>query len=506
MKIKIIILIISFLYFSGCDLLRLTPFEVVSWTPGDGYHSDLNNIEVSLVFSGDPDTANIERNFSLTANGSRVRGNFSWDDKKLTFSPLVPFEINIDYTINLSSDAHDKSGLSMDESFIRDFTTRKENDRPVLLSCYPPLYAQINDTRTEVKLEFSSPVSFNTLYSNVSFRPSMTGLWLLDDSGKHAVFTPSEPWTQNTRYEIRVSSSLTNSNGMNLGQDFSSVFTLYSGGETPFLLRACRVTKNGEEHLLEQSGIYVSAAELPVENTGWEKDDKLLLVFSNPVDSLSVKNCISIENASNPVMQTSSGCQSVFIIGLENAPAYENRFTIKIKPGIYDTDGNKTSGEYIYRIFANGALSRPPELAGIRIPMSPKNQSDYNPLFFSNESLYDFIPITDEHYPSGESVKTWIELYFSTAEGASVDIFSFMELFKIETTNNVLSFSARYVKSSGFTINEPHEGMEEYHRIEIGGYIVNSTNYGIINFKIASGLKDNFGNQNENQMRIAIIK
>ncbi len=28
----------------SCDLLRTSPFEVVSWTPGAGYHTDIQNI------------------------------------------------------------------------------------------------------------------------------------------------------------------------------------------------------------------------------------------------------------------------------------------------------------------------------------------------------------------------------------------------------------------------------------------------------------------------------
>jgi hypothetical protein len=183
----------------------------------------------------------------------------------MNFLPIPPLEVNTDYIINVSADAHDVKGLSMDEAFICDFTTRPDNKRPVLLSCYPEMYCEVSDPRTEVKLLFSIPVLLSTLYENISFNPSMTGSWRLEDGGKLAIFSPAEPWIQNRQYEIRFSTLLTDKNGMNIGNDFLSVFTVGTYHEAPFLLYAKRITKDGDAFTLNAGG-FIGAAELPVEN------------------------------------------------------------------------------------------------------------------------------------------------------------------------------------------------------------------------------------------------
>jgi len=507
MKNKIyFLMLINIFSFISCDILRSYMFEVSSWTPGNGYKSEPEKIIISLYFSSDPDRASIEKNFSLTGDGSRVRGTFLWDGRKMIFSPLTPLETNTDYAINLSADAHDTGGLSMDEAFNGNFSTRPENIRPVLISNYPEMYSEVTDARTEIKLEFSAPIPLKTLYDNVSFTPSMTGIWRLQNEGKLAVFTPSEPWSRQTRYEIKYSASLTDNNGIDIGNDFSCIFTTKSNNEFPYLVNAKRITNKNELILLSPNNGYTGVAEMPTENHDWERTDKLLLVFSKPVDSISVKNYISVDDGPNLTMETQSGYKTEFILKFDIAPVYESRFTFRIKPGIKDADGNESKEEYSFRIFANGKFSKPPTLTGIRIPMAPGRGTDKELIFFKTDSLFENIPITDLNYPSGENINSWIELYFETAEGASVDLFSLMELFRIETSNNVIYFSPRQIKNSNFTELYPYNGMEGCQRIEITGNLTNTTNFGIINFLIEAGLKDTLGNRNEKPLKISLVK
>jgi len=504
MKFKLCIFLLIVAFFASCDILRLSPFEVTSWTPGGGYHSEPEKIAVSLVFSHEPDRASVEKYFSLTGNGSRVRGTFHWEGRKLEFSFLTPPEINTDYVITLSADAHDTKGLSMDEAFNGEFTTRAGETRPTLVSCFPSMYADISDPSMEVKLEFSIPVPLSALYDYVSFTPSMQGLWRLEDGGRLAVFTPAEPWAQNSRYEIRFSTSLTDNKGMNIGSDFFSIFTTGVDREAPYLLCARRITKNGEVFQLEADRGYSGAGEFPVENSGWEKDDRLSLVFSKPVDSVSVKNYLNADDAPALVMETSPGYRTEFIFRFDGIPAFGNRFTFRIKSGVKDSNGNETKNEYIYKIFADGKFSKPPELVGFRMPMTPG--SGGNLACLETDSLLEPVPISEENYPSGVRVQTWFDLYFSAAEGADIDLFSLMELFRIETSNNVFSFSPNQIKTSGFMVSEPQAGWENFLRIEIAGYLTNTTNYGLVYFQIAAGLKDSLGNKNENSQKIIFIK
>jgi hypothetical protein len=504
---KICWLYLLVICFFSCDILRSSPFEVTSWSPGEGYHSNTEDLIVSLNFSLEPDRDSVERRFSLNGDNGRIKGNFLWEGRKVTFVPLTPLEKNNDYNLSVSAEAHDTNGLSMDTAFDRSFTTRPGTERPSLTSFYPSMYAEIDDLRTEVRLGFSLPVPLSTLYDNVSFSPSMTGSWQLEEDGKLAVFTPSVPWTINRRYEIRYSTSLTDNNGMNTGNDFKSIFTTGSDREIPVLLQANRITKDGVFIPLDLDITgFTGAAEQFTENRSWEKEDRLSLIFSKPVDAASVKNCLNVEDASSLFMETALGYNTGFVFYFETAPVYESRFIFKIKSGIKDNAGNESKDEYIFRIFANGEFSKPPSLLGIRMPMSPHDDTSGELVSFGIDDIFEFIPITDEDYPSGVNVKTWIELYFITAQGASIDILSVMELFRIETSNNVLSFSPRQIKTENFTIHEPQIGWENFERIEITGNLINSVHFGIVNFQIGSGLKDSLGNKNEKSFRISVVK
>jgi len=495
--LKRLIYILLIIYsFNSCDILRSSRFEVVSWSPGEGYYSEPEEITVSLDFSHEPNKASVERRFSMTADGGRVKGVFSWEGRKITFSPLTPLEKNMDYSISLSADACDIDGVSLDTAFERGFTTRPGVQRPVLISCYPQMYEAVDDARMEVRLLFSIPVPLNTLYDNVSFSPSMNGSWRLEEDGKLAVYTPAEPWLQGRRYEIRVSVSLVDYNRMNVGNDFTSIFITGTDHEAPALLCAQRITKDGDNVPLY----------FDTENQAWEKEDRLLLVFSEQVDGLSVKNCLSVEDASGLAMETPCDYRKEFVFCFDTVPVYESRFVFRLKSGVKDIAGNESGDEYVYRVFANGKFSKSPALVGIRLPMAPKSDTDKKLACFGIDSLFEDFPITDENYPSKIDIKTWIEMYFTTAEGALIDLFSLMELFRIDTSNNVLTFFPRQIKTENFSIPSAQLGWEDYQRIEIEGVLTNSINFGVVNFQIAPGLKDNLGNKNEKLLRISVVK
>ena len=497
----IIFISLSLVLFVSCDILRFSPFEVTGWTPGNGYHPDPSAITVSLRFSHKPDRTSIERSFSIEENGERVAGRYRWDDKTIFFVPYMPLKENCDYVINVSAEARDHVGLNLDEAVEKRFTTRPDNARPTLLSWFPSESDVIIDPRSIVLLDFSMPVETVSLYNNVSFTPSMSGSWQLTGSCS-VEFTPVEPWSLNRRYEMRVSSSLAGANGMTIGRDHLSIFTVGADTEKPTLMQALRINNTGCVSVL----VSAKAGSTSEENPYWEKDDRLKLIFSEPVDGLTVRNCLTIEEGSSFVIETRPDFNTEFIVRLSNVPAYDSRFTIRLKPGIKDRDGNESKDEYVFKIRANGASSKPPELIGIRLPMSPESGADKKLVQFSISSVFDHLPISDEHYPSTVGIPTWIEFYFDAAHGAKIDPLSLMELFRIETSNNVLSFSPRLVRTHGFSFPEPADGWEGYQRIEIAGVLTNSINFGIVSFSISQGLKDSFGNTNNKSFIISVLK
>ena len=250
--------VVLVLFSASCDILRLSPFEILQWGPGEGRYIDPDTVSVFLEFSLEPDKASVEKNFSLLEDGNKVRGIIQWQNLKMLFFPLVPLEYCRDYTLELSSDAHDTKGLSLDRTFEGRFSTRPDDTRPQLLDFFPEMYSITEESRAEIRLLFSREIPINSLYDNVSFSPAMNGIWRYENS--QAVFSPLDPWIYGKRYEIRISGSLQADNGKTMSRDFLSYFYTGPDSEKPCLLGAWRLSDDGnKEKLTEENhtlGIY----------------------------------------------------------------------------------------------------------------------------------------------------------------------------------------------------------------------------------------------------------
>jgi hypothetical protein len=147
-------------------------------------------------------------------------------------------------------------------------------------------------------------------------------------------------------------------------------------------------------------------------------------------------------------------------------------------------------------------------LAGLRLPEDfiAEPSSGEKTILFTQDDMFDIIVIDVDQYPADVEKDFCFELYFETAQDAQIDLFSLRELFRIENTNNAISFSARKILDSGFTIQNPAELFADLHRIEIQGKIRNANNSGLIKFYIAPGLIDSKLNKNTKAMNIQLNK
>jgi hypothetical protein len=498
------------LLLASCDILRGDYFEIESWTPETGYQPESGNITVSVLFSHEPDRLSVEKAFSLTEDGLNREGTYAWNGNRLTFHPFSPLEINRDYVLSVSTEACDTEGLSLDKKFELCFSTRAEGERPVLLEVSPADLEVMAHDRGELRLFFSGTVPLNACINNINLSPSQTGLWHTGDEGRTAVFTPAEPWPQNTQFKLTVSSSLYDSRGRTAGREWQSRFRTGADETKPFLLGASMVF----------SGIpskSIPAAVLPLrdlesggpENSGWEAGSRLKLVFSEPVNVRSLGSRIGVQGAPALEAETGAGFASEILFRFTEKPAFGSRFLITINPGIEDAAGNESDEIKSFPIRANGTYSKPPSLLGIRLPMAPGKVEfgEQAPKVYTVSSLFADLPITQEtdHYPYEMQIFTWIELYFDTSPEASVDLFSIMDKFRFEATNNALSFSPRDVRNSGFT-RPPEPRWESACRVEIRGYLGNTVNTGVATFQIASGLADDRGNLTGAAFRISLVK
>jgi hypothetical protein len=506
--VKILFFSASIILFASCDILRSAYFEIDSWTPEAGYKPESENITISVLFSHEPDRPSVEKTFSLTEDGLSREGIFSWSGNRLTFHPFYPLEINRDYVLTISTDARDTEGVSLDKKFELRFTTRAEGARPIFHGVSLSDLEIIEHDRKELYFFFSEPVPVNACINHITLSPSQGGIWHTEDEGKTAVFTPAEPWPRSTQFKITVSSSFYDNRGRILGQEWESRFRTGDDETKPVLLSASRVFDG-----IPSKGI--TAAVLPLkdletsgfENYGWEAGGRLKFVFSEPVNLRSLKSRITTQGAPALEAETDQNFAAEIFFRFDERPAFGSRFLISLNPGIEDEAGNGSDEIKSFRICTDGVYSKPPVLLGIRLPMAPEEPDFENqlPKVYTLSSFFEDLPIEQTHYPYEKEIRTWIEFYIETSPGASLDLFSVMDKFRLESTNGALSFSPRNVLSSGIT-RPPVSGWESMYRVEIDGYLTNTVKTGVVSFQMSSGLADDMGNLTGTVFQIPLLK
>ncbi|MDR0312597.1 MAG: Ig-like domain-containing protein [Treponema sp.] len=506
-KLNIFVYGFLMLLLASCDLFRGSPYEVIAWTPGNGFH-EAENLVVSLLLSHSGDRVKTEQSFSLSEDGRPIKGTFQWNDRQLIFVPSSPLEENRDYLISLGTGAQNEKGLSLENKFLASFTTRAAGGRPSVISTMPS-DGIITGPRECISISFCEPVTINSCTTNISFVPAITGSWRLDDTGKLASFHPLEPWKTGIRYRVNINSGFTCINGRNMGEDYYFyVNTVIKGDqEKPVLLSVYAIDLNGEAFEIETdtwpwSGI--------TEYAEWDSSFRLRLDFSKRVDVGSVKNRLSVEPYASMVMETQPGMSNSVIFRFAEKPAWQSSFLFKLNTGIRDEVGNETDELTFFRIRAANENSKPPYLVGIRLPLAPGKSciEEQFPQIFTPNNLYaDFKLDFEEIYlPYVTNIDFWVEFYFDTAPDTRIDIFSLMDLFRMEITNRAISFSPRHIEINNFTWPEPVQGWEAYDRVEMRGFLSNNVRSGVVIFSINSGLKDARGNKSMETFRISLLK
>jgi hypothetical protein len=496
--------------FLSCDILRDIPFEVTAWSPGDGYSENVDDIAVSLLFSHEPDKISVERSFSVTEDGDTVKGEFRWADKRLFFIPFAPFAKNKDYAVNLETDACNENGVNIDKKFEVRFTTRPYGERPVVLAVYPADEDLLSEIRQQIRIEFSEAVDINSCVNDISFSPSMSGSWNLSNDNRTALFTPKDIWKDNELYKMTISNKFANLSGRQMGRSYISRFRPCDDTEPPVLLSAAAIDKDGAT-VFEFAEHDVSTGNnggMVTENASWESDYRINLRFSEPVNIEKFNSTFSIEPYLKFRIEPLPPYSDSITISFNENPAWGSRFTVVIGSGNKDAAGNESREIKVFKLFVNGIHSKPPSFAGFTLfkqcadePAVTAKIASYN-----KNSLFSTLIIKDPDFPYGESVTAYIELYFETADNARINLFSVMDLFRVETTNTALVFTPLLAVDKNFICYDNTAEFSGLCRVEIRGTLKNLTNGGIVSFYIAPGLTDSYSNINQEAMSIQLLK
>jgi len=494
----------------SCDILRSSPFQVVAWAPGAGYKDNPRSLDVSLQFSHPPDRSSVEGAFSCTEEGSPLGGSFRWDDDRLHFVPHTPFAENRDYRLTLGTDAQDREGLSLERPFEGTFSTRLPGDAPRVLGCSIRDGEVLDNPPEELRLEFSTPVTLGSCESFISFNPGISGRWEVGPSGREIRFVAQELWRWGTPYTLTVASDFTDAASRRLFQAYHRTFTVGTDTEGPSLGNVQTLVP--PDYSAQNLSFSSQDGQEVRENTDWETFYSLGLQFSEPVDADSLKSHLTLFPSTPWTLVPPSGKAVAFRVEFPQKLSYGEGYLFTLRPGLLDGQGNGSTQTWTWRLRVNGKLSKPPTLRGLRLPLDPRPEAmDQSIQNFSVEAPFAPLPLESGGYPYGVGTPTWVEFFFDTAETPEgqkrgVDPFSFIDAFRLETTNGAFSFIPLDVGFEKYTPSDPPLTWANCVRIYVRGTLTNQPSSGLALFRIGSGLRDTGGNVNTEETVLPLTK
>jgi hypothetical protein len=258
-------------------------------------------------------------------------------------------------------------------------------------------------------------------------------------------------------------------------------------GETvpPEITEVTALDENGEA--VQRDGADYVLEAVYAENAGWESGYKLLFRFSEEVDVSSFKKAVSVEPALPFAIETRTAVADAVILSFTERPVFGWRYVIRVDIGIKDKLGNESLHPKAYRIYVDGKKSK--------LPVFKKLEIASNGVSAAYEADDNFKPL--EQTSDDEAVVT---LWFETAEGADVQLYSVMECFSVSSTNNAVSFTPLSIAYG------TAESGESRPVVITGALNVKAIESGVVTFSIGSGLLDSYGNKQPDAWKLVLLK
>lgn len=336
--------------------MNFDTFEITSCTPVN-FQRGVNPDDVIIItFNNKANIFDIEQFFTLTQNGSRIEGQFSWITQNVVrFIPRYQMQMSQRFVISLPRTVRDYLGNPMARDFISEFYVGNDFSRPgVILSmpAYVPGGAIIDpdnpvdpnhDAMSAISITFSKNMDRLKTQEAFSISPNLSG-YFDDTIGANQiryVFTTQPQY--GTQYKVTISAAAQDQTGNTLTRDFIVLFTV-GIDMTPPVVTAIG---DGVNHWVVD-GI----------NEGVEKNIGLILVdFSKAMDRSSAERAFSLSPGTSGYFTWTADNQHLSFI--PTTPLIPDTvYTIQIDTSALDSHGLHTQAPYQVVMRTNGPNSQ----------------------------------------------------------------------------------------------------------------------------------------------------
>lgn len=300
--------------------------SIIDTIPKNGSTNVSLNSNIVITFSDAMDHALTQGAISASPS---ISGSFYWDgtSKIITWNPTADFQQNRQYIITISTSAKSQIGESLQYPYSFSFMTGSTTGPipPNVKSTSPIDGATAVPLNTKISIMFDKAMNHTSTEDAISSVPTIGWYiqWTSADTG--ITLTPSQPLMPNTKYTLIVDNTARSFEGLNLQTQFQFSFTT---GTTVDIIPPSVVAttpNDGQENV--------------------EKDVKIIITFSEAMDTVATENAVSISPGAIVDKTWSDGNKNITLsVQLEEGKTY----TITISIGAKDLAGNAMTSKYTF--------------------------------------------------------------------------------------------------------------------------------------------------------------
>lgn len=322
-----------FLLFTSCE--GFLDFSKLTITTFPSQHDEIIKKESSvwIEFSLSPIQATTENFFQIRLNNNAVLGTFTWEENRLSFSPVDPLIQGTRYILYFDGEIKTDKGLS----FIRKieipfYAENKTAPVPTITSITPSSLAS-GSVDSIITISFSTTIDTDSFEEAFQLSPNTKYEIEWNVNEDSVEIKPDPQWNNFTHYTVQVDTKLRTKEGPHLPYSFKSSFLTVADTEIP------KIQEIYVSGILNNTYLKISSDLNTI-----DKNDSIMIVFSKSIKESSFKSSFSISpNLLNQIIQTKEN--SFLMTPLDGFKA-KTEYNLKISTGLTDTVGNALAEEY----------------------------------------------------------------------------------------------------------------------------------------------------------------
>ena len=491
----------------SCDLLAPQAIQIVGFGP-QADSVDAGAVQTVWVeFSRDVDHAKAENAFSLKENGAILTGSFSWEGKRLALAPFRPLLNGQLYEMALGMGVEDSSGVSMEQEFLKRFSTKSEIERPRVELVWHDgsVFSQsmaIVDRQPILRFQFSEAVDRSSFYGAFSWSPTPRFSYDWTSNDTVCEIRPVDQLLWQTDYHVVLRDSLRDLAGNTVMAGIDRWF--HVGGEqvAPFPQTVWNTINGnkGTRSLVERTMVADSVGF----DGSWERDWGFDIEFSEPVQRSGLEGLITFEPPIGYTFANTGDLVERVVLTPTARFSANTLYTLTIRPGIKDCQDNVSTLPYRFRWYTDGPLTVSPRLTAFCLRINPVEPlALYAQVKGDHSSDYQVIDLGA--FAPMATVRTYVDLYFSLASGATIDALSVLSNFSVTATNSSASVLP-VAYQIGTIVNPEPQIITGMQVMRIFLDLTNQVASGLMVFHLHSGFKDSRGNAAEVDGQWPVLK